>query len=59
MRTCTIDDLIAALEEMGDAYGMECEVYFRNDDGYTYGGIDPWDGTLSSGEYDDETVTMD
>ena len=36
-RTCTVQDLIEALQEMADAYGEDCPVCVSNDGGYTYG----------------------
>lgn len=36
-RTCTVGDLIEALQEMADAYGEETPVCVSNDGGYTYG----------------------
>lgn len=56
-RTCTIGDLICALEEYADAYGEDTEVFLRNDNGYTYGGIDPWEFLM--GGYDNRRTYID
>ena len=53
-RTMTIAELIDALQEMGDAYGMDANVFLRNDRGYTYGSIG-WDD-LSIAKYDEHRV---
>lgn len=58
-RTCTVEDLISMLKELGEAYGMNTKVFIRNDNGYTYGEIKRWDGDVYSGKYDDETVEVE
>lgn len=56
-RTMTVADLIDALTEMGEAYGMDARVFLRNDGGYTYGEIE-WDD-LEAGRYDADGSTYD
>ena len=55
--TMTVADLIDALTEMGEAYGMDAKVFLRNDGGYTYGSIG-WDD-LSAARYDADGSTYD
>ena len=38
-KTATVEELIEVLQEFGDCYGMDSEVYLSHDSGYTYGGI--------------------
>lgn len=56
--TATIEELIAALEDMGEVLGMDAPVYICNDNGYTYGRVDAWNGDLFPGSYDDHHVTL-
>lgn len=56
VRTMTVGELMGYLEELADAYGEECEVYLRHDNGYTYGGLD-W-GDVQVGKYDEDRVVL-
>lgn len=50
--TMTVGDLIRFLEDFNE----DTEVYIRNDNGYTYGGI--WENLILEGEYDDDGVEI-
>lgn len=56
-RTMTVEELIDALTEMGEAYGMDAKVFLRNDRGYTYGEVN-WGG-INYATYDDHRVYWD
>lgn len=51
--TMTVGQLIDVLSE----YDEEAEVYLRNDNGYSYGGIDEED--VYGGSYDENDVFID
>lgn len=58
-RTMTIRRLINKLESLAEEYGGTCEVFLRNDGGYTYGSIGISDFTVGcydgDGVYDEES----
>lgn len=57
--TMTIEDLICALEEMAEAYGSDAKVFLRNDNGYTYGAVNYWNGDIYPGKYDEHGVNIE
>ena len=58
-RTMTLRRLINQLEEYAEEYGGTCEVYLKNDGGYTYGSIGISDFSVGCydgfGVYDEES----
>lgn len=54
-RTMTVEALIDFLQQFdGDSL-----VFLRNDDGYTYGSVNGWDGDIREGVYDDDVAMVD
>lgn len=51
--TMTVGDLIRFLQDFDE----DTEVFIRNDNGYTYGGI--WENDIIEGRYDRNTVEID
>lgn len=53
--TMTVAGLIDFLQQ----FEQDALVFLRNDDGYTYGSVDGWNGDICEGVYDDDTVLLD
>ena len=58
LSTCTIEDLIAQLEDIAYVIGMDAPVFIRNDEGYTYGRIRPYEGDVEPAYYDEHGVYL-
>lgn len=50
--TFTVGELISFLENFDE----DTEIYIRNDNGYTYGGI--WETDITEGGYDNDRVEI-